>query len=213
MPRIKIIDDKTNAPVKEIDCIGYNLQYVQATGNGQIQKIRKLNNGKYDLKRWIKNEFYTPLAQKIKDKFKEKVPEFTNVNVNKILFVEDTDYVGDEVKRSDEVMWIRKAPKQLTLITGYEFIIESREFWMERISEEQVIALIYSCLRQIDGNKLNTPDVVGWKEVIGTLGYGWETTMSPIPNILDGFNEDDFKMLKKADKQISMFDHRRAEGE
>lgn len=205
MPRIKIIDDRTGN-VKEIECSGFNLQYVQSTGNGVIQKIRELNNGKYDSRHWIKNEFYAPLAQKIKEKFKEKVPEFTSVNINKILFIEDTDYMGDELKRDDDVMWIKKAPKQLTILTGYEFIIESREFWTERISKEQIIALIYSCLKQIDGDKLRTPDVKGWKEIIGTMGYGWETTMSPIPNILDGFDDSDFNMLKKADRQVSIFD-------
>ena len=205
MPRIKIIDDRTGN-VKEIECLGFNLQYVQSTGNGIIQKIRELNNGKYDSRHWIKNEFYAPLAQKIKDKFKEKVPEFTSININKILFIEDTDYMGDELKRDDDVMWIKKVPKQLTLLTGYEFIIESREFWTERISKEQIIALIYSCLKQIDGDKLRTPDVKGWKEIIGTMGYGWETTMSPIPNILDGFDDSDFSILKKADRQVSIFD-------
>lgn len=205
MPRIKIIDDRTGN-VKEIECSGFNLQYVQSTGNGIIQKIRELNNGKYDSRHWIKNEFYASLAQKIKDKFKEKVPEFTSININKILFIEDTDYMGDELKRDDDVMWIKKAPKQLTILTGYEFIIESREFWTERISKEQIIALIYSCLKQIDGDKLRTPDVKGWKEIIGTMGYGWETTMSPIPNILEGFDDSDFSMLKKADRQVSIFD-------
>ncbi|UZQ49831.1 putative metallopeptidase [Clostridium kluyveri] len=205
MPRIKIIDDRTGN-VKEIECSGFNLQYVQSTGNGVIQKIRELNNGRYDSRHWIKNEFYAPLAQKIKDKFKETVPEFTSININKILFIEDTDYMGDELKRDDDVMWIKKAPKQLTILTGYEFIIESREFWTERISKEQIIALIYSCLKQIDGDKLRTPDVKGWKEIIGTMGYGWETTMSPIPNILEGFDDSDFSMLKKADRQVSIFD-------
>jgi hypothetical protein len=206
MPKIKIINERTGE-VKEIDCIGYNLQYAEATGDGKIQKIRALNNGKYDYKHWIKNEFYKPLAIKIKDKFQEKVPDFTMINLDKILFIEDIDYVGDEVKRNDEIMWIKKLPKQVTELTGYKFVIESREFWMERISDEQILALIYSCLRQIqDGDKLQEPDLKGWKEVIGTLGLGWETTMSPIPNILDGFDEEDFRMLRKADKQVSIFD-------
>lgn len=205
MPKIKIIDDKSG-DVIEIDCVGYNLQYVESTGSGQIRKILNLNNGKYDTKHWIKNEFYQPIAQKIKNRFMEKVAGFNGINVNRILFIEDTDYVGDELNRNDEVMWIKKAPKQLTIIAGYRFIIESREFWMERISNEQIIALIYSCLKRIDGDSLVEPDVKGWKEVIGTLGYGWETTKSAVPNLLDGFDESDFSMLKKADKQISMFE-------
>lgn len=206
MPKIKIINDITGE-IKEIQCIGYNLQYVESNGNGQIQKIRALNNGKWDYKHWIKNQFYGPLAEKIKNKYKEVIPDFHLINLDKILWIEDIDYVGDEVKRDDEVMWIRKLPKQVTDLTGYKFIIQSREFWMSRISEEQVLWHIYSVLRRIeDGDKLREPDLIGWTEVIGTLGYGWEKTLSPIPNLMDGFSKDDFNMLKKADKQISVFD-------
>ena len=202
MPRIRIFDESTGE-VKDIDCVGYNLQYAESTGDGRIQKIRELNNGKYGLKHWIKNDFYKPLAQKIKDKYREDIPGLSLVNLDKILWIEDMDYVGDEVKRDDEVMWIKKVPKQLTELTGYQFIVESREFWMSRISNEQIVAHIYSCLRQIEnGDKLITPDLIGWKEVIGNLGLGWQTTMTPIPNLLDGFDTEDFKMLKKADKQI-----------
>ncbi|HDK7162118.1 TPA: hypothetical protein PTV34_003485 [Clostridium botulinum] len=201
MPKIKILNELTGE-VKEIEYIGYNLQYAEATGDGKIQKIRALGNGKYDIKHWIKNDIYQPMALKIKQNLMGQVPELSRVNVEKILFIEDIDYVGDEMSKSDDVMWIKKAPKQVTELTGYKFIIESREFWMSRISKEQVVAHIYSCLKQIDGDKLIEPDVKGWKEVIGNLGLGWETTLSPIPNLLEGFEDEDFKMLKKADKQL-----------
>lgn len=206
---IRIIDERFGV-IKEIECIGYNLQYVEATGSGNIQKIRALNNGKYSYKHWIKNEFYRPLAEKIKEKYKETIPGFNLINLDKILFLEDMDYVGDEVKRDDEVMWIKKAPKQLTDLTGYLFIVESREFWMSRISHEQILWHMYSVLRQIEGgDKLKEPDLKGWKEVIGTCGLGWQTTMSPIPDIMDGFDTEDFAMLKKADKQLK-FDFKTA---
>ena len=197
MPKIRILNERTGE-VKEIECIGYNLQYAEATGDGKIQKIRALGNGKYDIKHWIKNDIYQPMALKIKQNLMGQVPELTRVNVEKILFIEDID----EMSKSDDVMWIKKAPKQVAELTGYKFIIESREFWMSRISKEQVVAHIYSCLKQIDGDKLIEPDVKGWKEVIGNLGLGWETTLSPIPNLLEGFEDEDFKMLKKADKQL-----------
>lgn len=103
-------------------------------------------------------------------------------------------------------MRIKKTPAQLIEYTGYKFIVESRGFWMERISNEQVVTHIYSVMRQIDGDKLREPDLKGWKEVIGNLGYGWETALSPITNIMEGFDTEDFAMLKKADKQISLFD-------
>ncbi|WP_027633075.1 putative metallopeptidase [Clostridium hydrogeniformans] len=201
--QIKVIDDKTGRLIDDINCVGFNLQFVTSDGNGQIQKITNLNNGKYGAKHWIKNDIYQPIAKKIKEKLKKEIASFSVLNINKILFIEDIDYIGDEVDRNtDWVMKIKKAPVQLTEYTGYKFIIESREFWMERISEEQIVAHIYSCLKQIDGDKLIEPDIKGWKEVIGNLGYGWETTLSPIHNLLDGFDKEDFMMLKKADKQL-----------
>lgn len=201
---IRMLNEATGE-VKEIDCIGFNLQYVTADGNGEIQKIRKLNNGKYGFKHWIKNDFYYPKALKIKEVFKEKVPSLINVNIEKILFIEDTDYVGDEInKEKDWVMRIKKLPAQVEELTGYKFIIESREFWISRISNEQIIAHLYSVLRQIDSDKIIEPDVKQWSEVLGALGLGWGTTITPIPNLLNTLelSDDDFKMLKKADKQI-----------
>lgn len=203
MPKIRIINERTGE-AKEIECVGYNLQYVTADGNGQIQKIRALNNGKWGYKHWIKNDIYQPIALKIKKNLMNDIPSLSCIDVSKILFIEDIDYVGDEMSRNDEVMWIKKLPKQVTEFIGYKFIIESREFWMSRISEEQVVAHIYSCLKQIDGDKLIDPDVRGWKEVIGNLGLGWETTISPIPNLMNGFDTEDFLMLKKADKQMKL---------
>lgn len=200
--KITILNERTGEVV-DIECVGFNLQYVTSDGNGQIQKIRALNNGKYDYKYWIKNEIYYPIALKIKENLRELSPSLSSVSIDKILFIEDIDYVSDEINReTDWVMRIKKLPKQVADLTGYKFIIESREFWMSRISSEQVVAHIYSCLKQIDGDKLIEPDIKGWKEVLGTLGYGWETTISPIPNLLDGFDEEDFAMLKKADKQL-----------
>ena len=58
----------------------------------------------------------------------------------------------------------------------------------------------------MNGGSLNREDVRGWDELIGSLGHGWEHTMSPITNLLEGFTEDDFKLLNKADRQIGIFD-------
>ena len=207
MKEIRIVD-KVTGEVKNIECNGFNIQYIQSNGNGRIQRLTKLNNGKYGEKYWIKNYIYQPIALKIKQSLMEQVTDLSCINIEKILFIEDTNYVADEIKNNNDwVMRIKKAPNPLTEYTGYLFIIESRGFWMERCSNEQVVAHIYSCLRQIDGTGLKEPDVKGWKEVLGTLGYGWEKTLSPIPNlmnIMEKFEDDDFNMLKKADKQLRL---------
>ena len=96
-------------------------------------------------------------------------------------------------------MKIKKASAQVEELTGYKFIIVSRKFWISRISNEQIIAHLYSVLRQIDCDKIVEPDVKQWKEVLGTLGLGWGTTLTPIPNLLEKLDleNETLKCLRK----------------
>jgi hypothetical protein len=205
MKHLTIVDDSTGEEIENIHFSGgYNIQYTTYEDNGKIHHVTALDNAKYGYKYWIKNEFYRPIAYKLTKNFEY----FKGIRPEKILFIEDQDYVGNEMEKPDWIMRIKKANAQLTEYTGYEWIVESREFWMERLSNEQVVAFIYSMLRYIDGDKLKKEDVCGWNELIGTLGYGWEYTKTPIPNLLDGFDKSDFRQLRKADKQISMFDRK-----
>lgn len=32
----------------------------------------------------------------------------------------------------------------------------------------------------------------------------WETTLSPVPNLMNGFDIEDFKMLKRVDRQMKL---------
>ena len=41
------------------------------------------------------------------------------------------------------------ANKQFTEMTGYEYILETRNYFIERMQREQIIALIYHELRHI----------------------------------------------------------------
>lgn len=204
MKKLQILDESTGELLEDIEFSGgYNIQYATNEDSGRIQKVTKLNNAKYGVKHWIKNDIYRPIAQKLVDKFQF----FKGVRPERILFIEDQDYIGDEIQKPDWIMKIKKAPAQLNEFTSYQWIVESREFWMSRISNAQVVALIYSMLKYIDGDKLRKEDVVGWNELIGTLGFGWETTKSEIPNLLKEFTGEDFRMIRKADKQVTVFDY------
>jgi len=86
-------------------------------------------------KYWIKNESYRSIAQKLVDKF----DIFKVIRPEKILFIEDENYLGSEDKKPDWVMRIKKANPQFTEYKGHFWIIESLELWMSRISHEQVV--------------------------------------------------------------------------
>ncbi|GAA0735590.1 putative metallopeptidase [Clostridium oceanicum] len=202
--QLKIVDKDTGEVIENIEFSGgYNVQYACNEDVGRIHKVTKLDNGKWGNKHWIKNYIYRPIAQKLVDRY----DYFKGTRPEQILFIEDEDYIGTETEKPDWIMRIKKANMQLTEYTNYKFIIESREWWMSRISREQVIALIYSMLKHIDGDSLKKPDVEGWNELIGTMGQGWEITKSPIPNLLENFTKEDFKFLKKADKQVTIYDY------
>ncbi|MBC8062768.1 MAG: hypothetical protein H7Y18_19220 [Clostridiaceae bacterium] len=200
---LSIVDIGTGEQIERIEFSGgYNIQYTTNEDSGRIFHVTKLDNAKYMNKYWIKNESYCLIAQKLINKFEI----FKGIRPERILFIEDENYVGSEDNKPEWIMRIKKANAQLTEYTGYCWIIESLEWWVSRISHEQVVALMYSMLKYIDGNSLKKEDIKGWDELIGTLGNGWEHTMSPIPNLLQGFTEEDFKLINKADRQVSVFD-------
>ena len=199
---LSIVDTSTGAELQHLEFSGdYNIQYTTNEDQGKIHYISKLDNGKYMNKYWIKNVAYRLIA----DKLIKKYDIFSGIKTEKILFIEDVKYVGNEEEKPDWIMRIKKANAQLTEYTGYAFIIESLEWWMKRISYQQMVALIYSMLKYVDGSMLKKEDVRGWNELIGTLGHGWEHTSFSIPNLLEGFTEEDFKLLDKADRQINIF--------
>jgi len=159
---LSIVDNSTGEQIERIEFSGgYNIQYTSNEDSGRILHVTKLDNAKYMNKYWIKNESYRLIAQKLVNKFEI----FKGIRPERILFIEDENYIGSEDKKPEWVMRIKKANAQLTEYTGYYCIIES----------------------------------------LGTLGHGWEHTMIPIPNLLEGFTEEDFRMLDKADRQVNIF--------
>lgn len=179
---------------------GYNIIYNNKTDQGNLRMIRKLDNGKFGNKHWIKNYYYRPIAEKLIEKF----TEIRHINPHKILFIEDTDW---EEKKTTGRTWMARvkiANKEFADMTGYDYIIEFREFYTERMQKEQIVALVYHELRHIgtDG-KLVKHDIEDWENMVATLGVDWATTLGDIPDLIDELDEWD--ELNSAAKQLNVF--------
>ncbi len=198
---LRVIKKDTGEKLEEIEFDGgYNIIYNNKANQGNLKKIRKLDNGKFGDKHWIKNYYYRPIAEKLIEKF----TEIRHINPHKILFIEDTDW---EEKKTTGRTWMARtkiANKEFTDMTGYDYIIEFREFYTERMQKEQIVALVYHELRHIgtDG-KLVKHDIEDWENMVATLGVDWATTLGDIPDLIDELDEWD--ELNSAAKQLNVF--------
>lgn len=146
-------------------------------------------NGKY-----LINEHYRPIAEKLAEKFRE----LQYAPVNNILFIDNAD---DKRKVGHKLVFaqISKFPGRwqeiIHQMTGkqFAFMIEFFKENMHGMSREQVIAVIYHELRHIqlttDGD-VPKIDLVGHEiddfvNMIEKLGANWATTRTRIPDLLD----------------------------
>ncbi|CAH2213217.1 protein of unknown function [Tepidibacter aestuarii] len=84
---------------------------------------------------------------------------------------------------------IKKANKEIQYMLGYEYVLETRNYYIERMNTSQIVGILYHELRHIDkeGDLINH-DIEDWGNMVATLGKDWATTQESIQNILD----DDF---------------------
>lgn len=186
---------------------GYNIQWTDKTDDGTIKRLMKLDNGRFGSKHWIKNNWYRPIVWRLRDKFEE----FKHLKPDKILFIEDRDW---EEPKSDKqkrqwIARIRVPNKEFIAVTGYEYILETRNFYIERLQSEQIVAILYHELRHIgkDGD-LVQHDIEDWGNMVASLGADWATTQGMIKDIL----EEDFSWedLPSIAEQLNLFKHLKA---
>lgn len=204
-----VVNKDTGERLEDIEFSGgYNIAFTNLHDGGNLRYIRKLDNGKFGDKHWIKNFIYRPIAKKLVEKF----PELKHIKPMGILFIEDMEWeMPDSVKPKRHWMArILKANKHLDFMTGYDYVLETRNYFIDRMSREQLVALIYHELRHIDKyGDLVSHDVEDWDNLVATLGRDWATTQAQIIDIL----EDDFegwRDLGKVATQLNMFDKLRA---
>ena len=204
MKAIKVTDLITGELIVDKEITGdFQIQYNQKTDGGYICHIGRIENGKFDDKHWIKNYYYRPIAEKLIQKFEE----LGHIKPNSILFLENTAW--EPSKTNTKKTWIARisnANIYLRETWGYSYLIETREYFMNNMSREQIIATIYHELLHIDKDyELRSHDIEDWEWMVATLGKDWAETQSQIANLLD----DEFpgwSTLRRSDNQITVFD-------
>lgn len=203
---IKVYDLDTGEVIEEVEFTGgYNISYTRNEDDGRIKHITRLDNAKFDYKHWIKNEVYRPLARKLIGKFEE----LKGINIDKILFIEDTEYQEPVGGPPSWAAQTKVSNKQLYAMTGYQFVIETREFYLSKMSDAQIAVLLYQELRKIDKNsgKILDYDIKGWNNILGTFGPGWDKEHVYIQNIVDDKEFQGWSELRNKQKQVSLFEN------
>lgn len=181
---------------------GYNITVANHEDGGNLRHFRRLDNGKFDDKHWIKSYLYRPIAAKLIEKF----DEIGHIRPERILFIEDTEWQPKEGTKRPWQAKVCKANKQLSAMTGYWYVIETRRYFTDLMSKEQVVALIYHELRHIDTDgELIKHDVEEWSNIVATLGANWSSRRSQIIDILD---LDEWNELPGIEMQMGLFGDR-----
>lgn len=201
--KLQIINEITGEILEEKEFSGgYHIIYTNLEDMGNLRHIRKLDNARFGDKHWIKNYIYRPIAEKLI----KKLPEIGHINPKHILFIEDMEWEKPESLKPKK-HWqarISKANKQFSAMSGYDYILETRNYFIERMNREQIIALIYHELRHIDEwGDLQPHDIEDWDNMVATLGKDWAETKAEIKNLI----EDDilWEELEPAAKQLDIF--------
>ena len=203
MKKLRITDDNTGEIILEKEFSGgFHLINTNTDDSGKLHHVRELDNAKFGHKHWIKTWIYRPIVEKLVKRFEE----LKHIKPSKILFIEDMEWEEPESIKPKR-HWrakISNANKQFMEMTGYEYILETRNYYIERMQREQIIALLYHELRHIDEyGDLQPHDVEDWNNMIATFGTDWATTQGKIKNLLK--DEILWRELEPVVKQIDMF--------
>lgn len=201
--RLTVVNKQTGEVETEVEFSGgYNILYTRHEDNGQINKILKLNNARFGVKHWIMNEWYAPIGRRIMEKF-EKLEWLKQY---KILYLEDKEW------EPTTAVWnwkarIKKTNAQFYEGTGYDFIIETRKYYTEQMTREQLVLLIYHELRHIgEDGKLKHHNIEEWNEIVATVGNDWSKKGQEVIDILsEDFGEEDWMAVLPTRRQMTLF--------
>lgn len=200
MKLIKVVDSNTGQIIEEFEFDGdFNLQYTSKK-DGFMHRVRRIENGLFDSKHRIRNEYYRPIATQLIKRFDET----KHINPKKILFLEDEKWEPRNNKRT----WIARIYKSnawLVNTWGYWYVMEFRKHFTEKMSIEQIIALVYHELLHIgvDG-EMRSHDIEDWDHMVATLGSNWSDENTRIINLLE--DDFDWDFLRKSRGQMNLFD-------
>lgn len=183
---------------------GFNIQYVSNERN-EPNKLIGMKHGKVNEKNVIKNCDYQETVQELKTQY----PEYLyHIVPSRILFLEDVEWEQTE-KTNKNSRWkidITKASKDLREFIGYDYVIKTRTYFVDKWSAAQVIAAIMEKLLRInpENGSITKYNVDDKMLMVATLGAGFLDKGANIVNILE--TKVEFKELREASGQIKIFD-------
>lgn len=135
----------------------------------------------------IVNEKYSPVVAGIKNNYKDLLGF---INERRILFLEDIAWEMTD-KTTQNSKWkikLQRAPKAIQDMFGVDYIIKTRKWHSDRMSEAQEAAMIMSELLRIDSEKGTIKNLTteSYSYFTSTFGEGWlEKDAQPYPNVAE----------------------------
>lgn len=187
MFKIQIIkqDDEEIKVIDEMEISSPNVLALCSTSSG-VDQFNTIDNLRVNEKQTIKQVAYQNVAAKLKKKYSSYIGHIVE---RKIMFLVDDLWIPSE-KSSVNSMWkirIKRTTGLIKDITGYDYIIEMRQHWIDGWSEAQVYAAIMSQLLRINGNDGSifnyTEDY--HSKMIATFGAEYLDSDTEIGNMLE----------------------------
>jgi len=183
---------------------GYAFQW--ASEEGHIHRAGHIRSAVFGDKHEVASWRYEGIAEKLILRF----GELSHLDASSILFIEDICWEPPKPNGvAEKWQWMaraKKADKYLKETWGSQFVIETRRHFTERMSGEQIVALIYHELRHIgrDGEILHH-EIEDWECMVATLGAHWDDPKASIADIL-GYDFDGWEPLRNGGRQLTVFE-------
>lgn len=205
MKNIRIYDTETGDIEFDTDLADgtFQLNYIKNTDYGNLKRVGRISNGRFGDKHWIKNYIFEPIAHRLVEKFEE----LKHVKPSQILFLENTSWTPPKnSKKREAIAKISILNAQMQAALGYKYMIEIKGYYVEHLSKEQIVAVIYHELRHIgpEGDLLQH-EIEDWDNMVATLGKDWMSLRNSIVDLLDD-EFDGWYKLRRTDKQVTLFD-------
>lgn len=171
----------------------------------EVSIINRPVEGYVDEKNRIANARYHEMVKGMKKNYPDNL---SLINVNRLLFVEDIEWERKE-KATENSAWkiqIQKAPKLVHDTIGIDYILKTRKWWTDKMSDSQIAAMIMAELLRINSEtgaikKLTSES---YSPFTSTFGAKWlEKGAGNIPDVSKV--KVDFVGLPTADGQQSLF--------
>jgi hypothetical protein len=170
--------------------------------DGPCYDVQNLHHMRFSDKHVLKNSYIDTVGE-----LKEKYSTYLySVLPDKIAFMVDEQWEQRE-KSNKNSRWkidIKRASFDFSMLTGYEYIIKARQYWIDRWSEAQLHAAIFGQLMRInpeDGSILKYSEDFHSK-MISTFGAGYLEPQTVIPDLLK--ERVRIRGFKQANGQICM---------